>query len=126
MKISLLPEDVGFNLKVTDHTVVLSFPELTVSYLDADDQKAAVSGSLGTVGATLRLAGYRVLLNREDAVINQAREDAATFVAEFGHPTVTGWDSAAWARISHEFEGLWPEYREALVAEAKRLCQINT
>jgi len=57
--VSLLPLDVGFDLKVTKHLVRLS--GLDVTYEDGAGRRAHVSGCLESVAETLAQAGYCIV-----------------------------------------------------------------
>ncbi|MDI9430101.1 MAG: hypothetical protein QM570_00085 [Planctomycetota bacterium] len=57
--VSLLPIDVGFDLKATKHLVRLS--GLDVTYEDGAGRRAHVCGCIETVAETLAQAGYHVV-----------------------------------------------------------------
>lgn len=60
-------------------------------------------------------------------VVEQAKLDAAAFVAEFNEPidpSATDWDATAWGEVKIEgSEQFWDDYQAALVAETQRLCE---
>ena len=60
--VSLLPLDVGFDLRVHDDMPV-NLPEgvQRVAYLDNDDKEAIASGSREEIARQLRQAGYKVV-----------------------------------------------------------------
>jgi hypothetical protein len=64
MKYSLLPIDVGFDLKVLGTTVLLNPGTTEVEYLTKQNKKAVVRGSRKTIKAALLKAGYKVVLEK--------------------------------------------------------------
>ena len=60
MRISLLPLDVGFDLRA-HHTPVSLHDEVgEVAYLDQDDKEAVASGSRAEIARQLTQAGYSI------------------------------------------------------------------
>jgi hypothetical protein len=62
MTISLLPADLGFDIKATGAPVVLPAGPvwLTVSYLGRDGRSSVIAGNVESVAYALRCAGYTV------------------------------------------------------------------
>jgi hypothetical protein len=62
---SLLPLDVGFDLRRHDYRIDLAAHiqdgRLAVRYLDTDDQERAAEGTLAEVAAELVAAGYELV-----------------------------------------------------------------
>jgi hypothetical protein len=58
--VSLLPLDVGFDLKVLGMAVTLPDAVGEVSYLDEDGNEAVASGSNAEIARQLILAGYKI------------------------------------------------------------------
>lgn len=63
LELSLLPLDVGFDLKLTPTPVVLTHAELAVKYLDAAGRPAVASGPRAQVVVALEAAGYVIASN---------------------------------------------------------------
>lgn len=62
--LSLLPIDVGFDLRLHDMLVELPREARTVAYVDGDGDERIAQGDTKTLAAILRSAGYNVLVSR--------------------------------------------------------------
>jgi len=60
--VSILPIDVGFDLKITKHAVSVTSGMVThgVLYEDREGKRSAVFGSKKEISRVLKLAGYKI------------------------------------------------------------------
>ncbi len=59
--VSLLPIDVGFDVRATGHTVAVDDDVRSVEYEDLDGNPQTVSGSTSRIRGTLTDAGYLLI-----------------------------------------------------------------
>jgi len=97
--VSLLPRDVGFDLKVIGHPVHLAPDVTSVQYLDAEGNPTVIAGNRAGIVAALTEAGYLVESERHANDYRRLVFDAADAIMALKRahshvkvPTIIGTD----------------------------------